>query len=173
MRAHQSTLFYARNMRWTSQALLCASTKQPTMGGSTWVSLSHENPQTRKAFALWANSTLGLLIHWTQGQRTQTGRSRTQIGAVKKIPCPRLDGLPAPVLEDAAVAFDRLERSILLPTCQAHVDAVRHEIDAAVLQMIGCPDAGPTVALLRKLWCHEPSIHGGNRRALQALGLLE
>jgi len=160
-------------MRWTSQALLCASTKLPAMGGRAWVSLAHPQATVCKAFALWANSTLGLLIHWTRGQRTQTGRSTTQIGAVKKMPCPRLDRLPAAALEEGAAAFDRLAGSILLPTCQAHVDDVRHEIDAAVLQMIGRTDAGPTVALLRRLWCHEPSVHGGNRKALQALELLE
>ena len=88
MRQSRSTLFYARNMRWTSQALLAAITAHPGMGGRAWVSLRHDDVRVCKAFALWANSTLGLLVHWTQGQRTHSGRATTQIKALANIPAP-------------------------------------------------------------------------------------
>ena len=90
MRQKKSTLHYARNMSWGSQALLAATTERPVMGGRAWTTLTHDDERVRKVFALWANSTLGMMVHWTQGQRTHAGRSTTQIGAVKKIPCPRL-----------------------------------------------------------------------------------
>ena len=178
MRSNVSTLFYARNIRWTSQALLSASTRQPTLGGSTWTALIHEDVRVRKAFALWSNSTLGMIVHWTQGQRTQNGRSRTQIGALRKIPCPRLDRLSDAILEMAAARFDALSNQSLLPAKDAVEDPVRREIDAAVSNMLEFhkaqsvseevislhtnPESGIANAteILRKLWCAEPSVHG-------------
>ena len=68
MRSKRSTVFYARGMRWTSQAVLCGTTMRPVMGGRAWTALIHNDVRLRQAFALWANSTLGMLIHWTQGQ---------------------------------------------------------------------------------------------------------
>ena len=178
MRSYASTLFYARNLRWTSQALLSASTPQSTLGGRAWTALIHGDMRVRKAFALWWNSTLGMIEHWTQGQRTQNGRSTTQIGALKKIPCPRLDRLSDAVLEMAAARFDALSNQSLLPAKDAVNDLVRHEIDAAVSNMLEIhkaqsvseeamswqkiPDSGISNAMeiLRKLWCAEPSVHG-------------
>ena len=186
MRSYASTLFYARNLRWTSQALLTASTPQLTHGGSTWTALIHDDVRVRKAFALWWNSSLGMIVHWTQGQRTQNGRSRTQVGALRKIPCPRLDRLSDAVLEMAAARFDALSNQTLLPAKEAAEDPVRREIDAAVSNMLEIhkaqtaseevislhtnPDSGIANAteILRKLWCAEPSVHGwkGSRAGL-------
>ena len=181
MKLYASTLFYARNVRWTSQALLSALTPQPAFGGSTWTSLIHEDVRVRKAYALWWNSTLGMIVHWTQGQRTQNGRSRTQIGALKKIPCPRLDKLSDAVLEMTAARFDALSNQTLLPVKDAVQDPVRREIDAVVANMfeihkaqsvseeedslITNPDSGIANAteILRTLWCAEPSVYGQRR----------
>ena len=181
MRLYASTLFYARNLRWTSQALLSASTPQPTLGGSTWTALIHEDVRVRKAYALWWNSTLGMIVHWTQGQRTHNGRSRTQIGALRKIPCPRIDRLSDAVLEMAATRFDALCNQALRPAKDAAIDPVRREIDAAVSNILEIhkaqsvseevislhtnPDSGIANAteILRELWCAEPSVHGWKR----------
>ena len=171
MRQFRSTLFYSRNMRWTSQALLAAVTTYPGMGGPTWTSLQHDDKHVLKAFALWTNSTLGFLIHWTQGQRTHSGRSRTQVKALTRIPCPQLNQIPKTRLEQAAAAFDELSTQPLLPACQSHTDEVRKKIDHAVLKMLDLTgdNVPETVATLRWLWCNEPSVHGRNRKALALL----
>ena len=170
MRQYKSTLYYARNMRWTSQALLAATTKRPAMGGSSWTTLSHADERVRKAFALWANSTLGMMVHWTQGQRTQTGRSRTQVNAIKKTPCPRLDKLETEELNEAATAFDAVASQVLLPACQAHADEVRIAIDEAIVRLFGWEESAlHIIADLRALWCREPSVHGNNKKALLLL----
>ncbi len=178
MRLYTSTLFYARNIRWTSQALLSASTPRLTLGGRAWTALIHKDVRVRKAFALWWNSTLGMIVHWTQGQRTQNGRSPAQIGALRKIPCPHLDRLSDAVLDMAATRFDALSNQSLRPAKDAVNDPVRHEIDAAVTDMLeihktqsvseevnslqSVPDSGirNAVEILRRLWCAEPSVHG-------------
>ena len=159
MRRYQSTLFYARNMRWTSQALLAATTQRSTMGGRAWTTLEHKDARVQKAFALWTNSTFGMVVHWTQGQRTHTGRSTTQIGALKQIPCPRLDRLKDAALNQAAADFDLLAETDLLPACQAHRDQARVAIDESVIRMLELPSqAIATIATLRWLWCNEPSV---------------
>ncbi len=182
MRATAGTLFYARNFRWTSQSLLAATTARPTLGGRAWTALRHSDIRVCKAFALWWNSTLGLVVHWTQGQRTQHGRSTTQIGALKKIPCPRLDRLSGAALDMAAARFDVLSGKDLLPARDAHKDPVRIEIDEVVVGMLELhkreqgaeadlqrgvgqalgreSETGDTVGILRKLMCEEPSVHG-------------
>lgn len=170
MREQTSSLFYARNMRWTSQALLAASTQRPAMGGSSWTTLQHNDSRVLKAFSLWANSIFGLLIHWSQGQRTHPGRSRTQIRALKQIPVPCLDKLDSKMLDMAQQAFDELSRKELLPACQAHVDPARKEIDQAVIRILNLPAwTEDIVDDLRRMWCTESSVHGDNKAALKLL----
>ena len=170
MRARQGRLFYARNMRWTSQALLAGMTRHKAMGGSAWTALENDDIRVCRAFALWANSTLGMIVHWTQGQRTHAGRSRTQIGALSQIPCPKLDKIGDDKLDFAADNFDELVSRKLSPACQAHADEARREIDAVVIKILGLPDdANEVVSELRLLWCREPSVHGSNGQALSLL----
>lgn len=171
MRRHQSDLHYARNMRWTSQALLAGTTERPALGGRGWTTLGHEDARVRRAFALWANSTFGMAVHWTRGQRTHAGRSTTQVGALKKIPCPRLDELGDAALDRAAADFEELAgRGDLLPACQAHADELRIAIDEAAVRLLGLPEsAASALGDLRLLWCGEPSVHGSNRAALRLL----
>ena len=190
MRATAGKLFYARNLRWTSQALLAGTTEQSALGGRAWTVLRHKDTRVRKAFALWWNSTLGMVVHWTQGQRTQNGRSTTQIGALRKIPCPRLDKLSDVALNVAVHRFDTLAREKLLPAKDAARDPVRQQIDAAVSKMFElhkrpatpqrvaqfqrAPDSFSesgirnAMQVLRKLWCAEPSVHGwkGSQRGM-------
>jgi len=141
------------------------------MGGRAWASLQHEDEHLCKCFALWANSTLGFLIHWTQGQRTQSGRSTAQMKALSNIPCPQLDLIPAHKLKHASMVFDELSKEKFRPACQAHTDPVRKKIDHVVAEMLGI-DSNPTaemVRTLRWLWCNEPSVHGQNRKAVALL----
>ena len=170
MRKLDSSLFYARGFRWTSQALLAATTEKCVMGGRAWTTLFHADGRVLKAAALWINSTFGLMVHWTQGQRTQIGRSSTQVGAIKKMPFPRLDRLDDTVLDTASKSFDGLSTHKLRPACQAHVDEVRHRIDDAVTGMLGLPDGvSNELDNLRMLLCKEPTVHGHNKDALKLL----
>lgn len=170
MRKSRSTLLYSRNMRWTSQALLAATTYRPVMGGSTWTTLVHHHSALRSAFSLWANSTLGMLLHWTQGQRTHAGRSRTQINALREIPCPDLASLPEKDLLKADRFYQDLCREPLLPACMAHCDPVRKRIDQCVTDLLQLPSTVlDPISELRQLWCREPSVHGNNKQALKML----
>ena len=45
-----------------------------------------ENPEHEYAFALWCNSTLGLLMHWWKSNKTQSGRGTTSVTGIPNIP---------------------------------------------------------------------------------------
>lgn len=177
IRNAKSTLHYARNMRWTSQKILAATTEHDVLGGRSWLTLMHPDRRVLRAYSLWFNSTFGILLHWTQGQRTHAGRSTTQVEAVKKVPCPRLDSLSDIKLDLVEDIFKRLHLKTLLPACQAHCDSVRIEIDEAVTQILDLPDeTALAISGLRELWCAEPSVHGRNKLAIRLLhenGLVE
>ena len=161
MRQTASTLLYSRNMRWTSQAILAGTTTKPLLGGRSWTTLQHERNEVCLGFSLWANSTLGLITHWTQGQRTHTGRSTTQINALRVIPCPDFSQLHGSSLAKAQKHFESLHRQRLLPANQAFRDPVRKEIDRAILDILELPpESINLVQELCDLWCNEPSVRG-------------
>ena len=161
IRSQTSRLFYSSGMRWNSQCLLAATTKHKVMGGRAWLALMHDDIRVCKAFALWANSTLGMMAHWTQGQRTQAGRSTMRNRAIKQVPCPRLDKISDHMLDSIGVEFDRLTSMQLRPAYHAHLDEARREIDFAVVKMLGLSeDALEVIEVLLPLWCREPTIRG-------------
>ena len=98
----RGTLHDARNMRWTSQALLAATTVNNVMGGRAWTTWKRRDARVRGIGALWGNSIFGLVTHWTRDQRRPTGRATTRMGALRKNPCPRFNALDARALDVAA-----------------------------------------------------------------------
>lgn len=167
------TLHYARGIQWTSQALLAASTRNRIHGGNAWLTLGHDDERLRKGFALWANSTLGLLVHWTRGGRTQLGRALAKVKAIESMPCPDLEAIESArpgTLDKAARYFDRLSEMKLRPACEAHADETRAQIDEACVEMLGLhPSAIKTIKDLRGKWCAEPTVHGKKQKAMRLL----
>ena len=154
----RTTLFYQRNMRWTTQSVLSVMTASNVMGGRAWTGLTHKDKRVMKAFVLWANSIYGIITYWATGQRTQHGRSTMQIKAMHGTMCPRFDRLGGGSLDKAASAFDGIVRAAvpLQPACLAANDAVRTTINAAVSDMLGV--SGHDHETLARLWCAEPSV---------------
>ena len=169
IREQAGILHYARNVRWTSQKLIAATTPFPVYGGRAWTTLLSDDENLRHAFALYANSAFGAMVHWTRGQRQQQGRSQVQVNAIKQMPCPDLRQAAPDKLAAAAKVFAKLADKELLPLCQLHADPVRHEIDAAAADLLGIPHDAQMLSALRRLWCLEPSVHGGNQTALAML----
>ena len=167
---YKSNLHYARGMSWTSQKLLAATTPTIVHGGRAWTTLKHTDPRLHKVFSLWANSLFGMLVHWTRGNRSQPGRAPAQVNDIRKIPTPDFAQLPDSAIDRAVSRFDDLSKETLLRACQSHADDVRQKIDDAVIELFDLPnEAKDIVNLLGKMWCLEPTVHGGNLKALAKL----
>lgn len=167
-----STFHYAQELRLTSQSLVVACTEKAVLGGSSWQSLRNKHKTDFQCmFSLWANSTLGLIVHWMKGTRTQLGRSRTTIKTIRSIPCPDFSFLGGAKFRQADVEFQRLKQLKLLPACQAHVDSARQEIDRIVVELLDLSKvkALDSIKMLRDWWCAEPSVHGSDKAALAKL----
>ena len=163
---------YNCELRFNSQSLIVAMTERPCIGGTAWPSVIFENPEHEYAFALWSNSTLGLLLHWWTANKTQSGRGRTTVTGIPRIPTLDVRELSDEQHERARAAFEALRGERFLPFDQIHDegedDPARAALDRALLvDVLGLPEAlcatgGPLETLRRKL-AAEPQIHGGKR----------
>ena len=57
-----------QEFRFTSQPLAVALTDRESIGGRAWPNVIFSDARYDSAFALWCNSTLGLLLFWWQSQ---------------------------------------------------------------------------------------------------------
>ena len=161
MWAARGTLFLQRGIQWTSQGLLAATTERPAMGSSAWTGLLHDDAAIRKAFAIWANSIYGFATYWSQGNRSQLGRTRLQVKGIHDMPCPDLGRIKRAALEKAATAFDRLCKQELLPAWEADHDPVRAKVNKAASRLLGISNYD--AATLTGLWCAESSVRHNKR----------
>ena len=76
-------------------------------------------------------------------------------------------------LANAERIFNELKHQKMLPFNQMDADPVRHELDRLLLsEVLGIteterPDVHEGLALLRKILCQEPSIHGGKKSKVE------
>ncbi len=165
-RAHINTDF-----QYNSQSLCVSMTKVDSIGGRAWPSVIF--PRERRAtwepaFAVWSNSTLGILLFWWQASRQQSGRGVTTVSALPDLPTLDLRALGDEQLAAAARIFEDMKHCPMLPVNQIDEDRVRAELDRRLLcEVLGlpaelCARDGP-MALLRRKLAAEPSIHGGKK----------
>ncbi len=159
---------YNRDLRFNSQSLIAAMTERRAIGGHAWPSVIFENPDHEYAFALWCNSTLGLLMHWWTANKTQSGRGRTTVTGIPGIPTLDTRSLSRQQHAAAREAFEAMRELRFLPFDQIDEDPSRAELDKRLLvDILDLPDSlcepdGPMQLLRRKL-AAEPQIHGGKK----------
>ena len=177
MLARRGDLFISRTLRMTSQALAAARTSGPMMGGSAWTSLISDDEGVKAALAIWLNATPGLVLRTCYAQTPQPGRARMQVKALAGFPVPDFAAATATGERARSVARERLAELAALelrPIACASVDDNRKRIDEVALEMVGLdgvPEAARALDFLRAIWCREPTVHGGNRAIMRALGL--
>ena len=172
MWAKSSCLFLSRNMRWTSQSLTAMMTDKKCMGGRAWVALIGQEASIQKAMCLWANSIFGMILRWQHGQKQQQGRSTMQIAASKLLSIPDFACDAAESARKIAEKeFAAIQSLRLAPAASAYRDDVRKKIDSVVAKMIGLSgdDVQENMATLRRLFCQEPNVHGGQKNLMKDL----
>ena len=154
------------DFRFNSQPLAAAFTEQESIGGTAWPNVIFTDDRIDYAFALWCNSTLGLLSHWWHSNRQQSGRGRTTIRSVESLPVLDFRTLSDDQLRRAETIFDEFRTLQLQPAYLADADPNRALLDRRVIcDLLGFDE--PTYIAVRRLaakWCAEPSVHGGKSR---------
>ena len=159
---------YNLDCQFNSQSLIVAMTERPSIGGVAWPSVILEDQDHEFAFALWCNSTLGLLCHWWMSNKTQAGRGRTTVTGIPRISTLDLSALSAVQHETARGAFEAFSEDRFLPFDQINEDPARAELDRyLIISVLGldpglCESGGP-VDLLRQKLAAEPQIHGNKQ----------
>ena len=154
---------YNQDLQFNSQSLVVAMTEQPTIGGRAWPSVILEDRGHEYAFALWCNSTLGLLCHWWMSNKSQAGRGITTVSALPSLSTIDLRVISMAQHDAARAAFEDLLRERFLPFDQIDEDSARAELDRRLLiDVLGlsptlCVNGGPIDRLRHKL-ANEPQI---------------
>ena len=163
--ASASHLHFNRDFRFNSQSSGMQFTSRKTMGGAAWISVSLASGEQEKALALWANTSIGFLLHWLHANRQQSGRGRIGVLPLRTLPVLDVTELSKKQLKAAGKLFAEIAVRDLLPLHQLHKDDVRCELDERFgREVIGLAAAlfaknGPVDILRRKL-AAEPSVRG-------------
>jgi hypothetical protein len=157
---------FNRDFQFNSQSTAMQFTNKRTIGGMAWPSIILDSIDHEKALVLWANSTLGILIHWWHANKQQAGRGRIGVSPLASLPVLDLAKISPEALSTAAAIFDDIKNKDLYPINKISVDAVRHEIDIRLCsEVLGLPPeltaADGSMDLIRQKLALEPSINGG------------
>ena len=155
-----------RDFRFNSQPLAAAFTEQKSMGGISWPNVISYDTRFDYAFAIWSNSTLGLLAYWWHANKQQDGRGRTTIRAAESLSTLDFRALTDAQLATAETIFNEFRDKELQPAYLADADPNRALLDQRVIcDLLGFDESVyQSVRRLAAKWCKEPSVHGGKRR---------
>ncbi len=146
-----------------SQSLAACLTPDRAIGGRAWPSFPPNDSLWEEPLTAWANTTLGLILFWWMGTTQQSGRTRLTITRLPDLPVLDIRKLTPTQISDLTAAAHTIAPKKFLPAHRAAEDPVRKELDRLVLEVaLGfSADAMDQVALLRRKWCAEPTVHGG------------
>ena len=161
-----SRVHISRGFRFNSQPLAVAFTEQQSAGGRAWPNVRFINPLYDFTFAIWGNSTLGMLLYWWHSNLQVAGRGDMTIRSVNSLPVLDLRTLSKKQLHTAEDIFNELRDKELKPAYLADADPNRALLDRRVIcDLLGFDDEVYTaVRRLSAKWCAEPSVHGGKPR---------
>ena len=162
---------YNRDLQFNSQSLAVAFTEQPSLGGRAWPTVLFHDQDHEYLFALWCNSTLGLLCHWWMSNKSQAGRGTSTITSIPTFPTLNLRRFSKEQLHGARATFDQFRGRRFLPFDQMDEDAARQELDGVLIQdVLGLPSvlcrSGGPIERLRIKIAREPQIHGSKQTRL-------
>ena len=161
-----SRAHFSREHRFTSQPLGVAMTEMLTIGGRAWPNVGFDDERFDPAFALWGNSTLGLICYWWHANRQVSGRGAMSIRSADSLPVLDVRALSDDQLVMAELIFDEFRDKELQPAYLADADPNRALLDRRVIRdLLGFDKK--TYEGVRRLaakWCAEPSVHGGKPR---------
>ena len=156
---------FNRDFQFNSQSTGMQFTPRKTIGGRAWLSIRLSSVDQEKALVLWANTSLGLLLHWWHGNKQQSGRGSIGKLMLQTLPILDVTDLEPKLLAEAVKLFDAMSEHPLLPLHEIDRDPVRKELDEAFARnVLKLPEpilsSGGPLELLRMKLSREPSIRG-------------
>ena len=161
---HAATrLHFNRDFRLNSQSLAACLTPERSIGGRAWPNFRLADTAGEEAIALWANTTLGLVSFWWTGGRQQLGRSVMTITHLPELLTLDVRQLSQVQIKHSHRIFADFLDHEFLPANEAYHDPARQALDQAVLiDLLGLTESVlEPLAVLRRQWCAEPTVHGG------------
>lgn len=164
-----SRIHHNAELRFNSNSLSVFFTEKPAIGIRLLPNVVFGNPSYDYAFALWGNSTLGLLCYWMHCNKVQAGRGAIRLTLLRSMPTLDVRQLDQAALQNAECIFEEIKHKRMLPFNQMFEDVVRQELDRRLLsEVLGIseathPDVHAGLHRLRERLCAEPSIHGGKQ----------
>ena len=155
-----------RDFTFGSQALSVAFTDMESIGGRVWPNVKFPDKRRDYAFAVWGNSTLGLLSYWWHSSRQQSSKAGMTIRSATSLPVLDFRTLSEAQLAAAEATFQEFRDKDLQPAYLADSDPNRALLDRRVVRDLLGFDEEVYVAVRRLAakWCAEPSVHGGKAR---------
>ncbi len=160
---------YNMELQFNANSLAVMFTEQDVIGVNKLPNVVFDSTAHEYAWTLWCNATFGLLCHYYQSGKQQQGRGVLSRATFDAMPTLDVRQLSNEALTTAERIFNELKDQKMLPFNQMDEDPVRHELDRLLLsEVLGIteterPDVHEGLALLRKMLCQEPSIHGGKK----------
>ena len=149
-----------------SQALAVAFTEKVSLGGRVWPNVVLQDSRFDYVFAIWGNSTLGLLSWWWHSNRQQSSKAGMTVTSAPSMPVLDFRALSNEQLGRAEGIFEEFRDKELQPAYLADADPNRALLDRRVVcDLLGFDEE--TYQGVRRLaakWCAEPSVHGGKKR---------
>ena len=161
-----SRVHYNLYLRFNANSTLALVTATPSVGVNRIPNVAFENPQHEITFALWCNSTFGLMCHWIHSGKQQSGRGILTLKMLATTPTLDVRELSDEALANADAIFERLKYKRMLPFNECAHDPVRKELDRRLLtEVLGITSDNvlESMQTLREMLCAEPSIHGGKQ----------
>lgn len=150
----------AAEVSYSSQSLISAYATESVIGGRGWPNVKLENKQQERAFVLWGNCSLGVILFWYCSSRQQVRRSIVTVTGIADLPWLDPTQLTDAQLNQTDQIFDELCKKELLPLNQLHRDETRKALDQRLLiEVLGLPSSATAhLEKLRRKWCTEPAI---------------
>ena len=158
-----SRTHYHLNLRCTSNSMIASWTDKPAIGVRSLTNAALHDTRWDAAWALWTNSTLGLLCHLAVAGKQQAGRFTLTQKTLPNVSTLDVRKLTDEELGAAERVFNELQDARMLPYRECHWDAWRHILDARLLaEVLGITDTAVHEAMhrLRTMLSAEPSIAG-------------
>ena len=168
--ATASRVHLNRDFTFGSQALAVAFTDRESIGGRVWPNVIFSDSLFDYAFAVWGNSTLGLLSYWWHSSRQQSSKASMTIRSAESLPVLDLRCLTNEQFLTSETIFEEFRDKDLMPAYLADADPNRALLDRRVIcDLLGFgEDIYMAVRRLAEKWCAEPSVHGGKKRPKSA-----